>query len=628
MTQTDVAPVADVPAAKARLRHVPALDGLRGAAVVAVVAFHAGHLTGGYLGVDLFFVLSGYLITSLLLVERSATGRISVRDFYARRFRRLLPALLVVLAVVGVVAHWEVLPTARDELRTAGLATLGYVANWNAIFSGAGYWERTALPSWLEHTWSLAIEEQFYVVWPLVVILVLRRGGEVRRLRRLALGGALASGLAMVAWSWAGGDQQRLYLGTDTRAAALLLGCWAACRQQLAPVEDGTSERRALGWASIGSVAVLAAAWILLDGTSDLLYRGGLLACGVAATVVILDVTSPGPSVVGRVFSVAPLRALGAISYGLYLWHWPVFQFLYTGRYGLEGIRMDAVRVVVSVLFALASYVLVEQPIRRGRARSAAPVLLPLGVGLCVVALVAGTAGGLDIAPSSGRGTSTAAGPAGAPRLLVVGDSVAFSLAEKGLVPGARRLGLSVSDRSTIGCTLMRAVDDPFNDQIRNCSPSWPGDVASVRPDVVLVLLGGFVGVLPATIDGVETWPCEAAWDRQWRAQLEDAVDVLSADGATVVLATAPRAGLRILKGDDAELFDARQDCSNAVVREVAGSRPEAELYDLAHVVCPASGCIDELDGVELRVDGLHFGDGGAREIARRIAPFLVRAGA
>lgn len=147
-----------------RLRHVPALDGLRGAAVVGVLLFHAGHLTGGYLGVDLFFVLSGYLITSLLVVEWATTGGVALGAFWSRRARRLLPALLAVLVVVGVASHWFVPPVSRGQLRSEGLATLGYVANWFAIFRGNGYWQQTLLPSWLQHTWSLAIEEQFYVV--------------------------------------------------------------------------------------------------------------------------------------------------------------------------------------------------------------------------------------------------------------------------------------------------------------------------------------------------------------------------------------------------------------------------------------------------------------------------------
>jgi peptidoglycan/LPS O-acetylase OafA/YrhL len=150
-------------------RHLPALDGLRGLAVLGVLVFHGGHLRGGYLGVDAFFVLSGFLITSLLLVEADRTGRIGLRAFWARRFKRLLPALVVF--VLGMAVYAAVLASASElgRIRSDALATLGYVANWNAIFRQHGYWELFSSPSPLEHTWSLAIEEQFYLVWPLVV---------------------------------------------------------------------------------------------------------------------------------------------------------------------------------------------------------------------------------------------------------------------------------------------------------------------------------------------------------------------------------------------------------------------------------------------------------------------------
>src|SRR5688572_19999684 len=198
------------------LRHMPALDGLRGLAVAGVVLCHAGHLTGGYLGVDLFFVLSGFLITSLLLTERRDTGRISLSGFWARRARRLLPALFGMLAGVAVYAAVWADRAELDPIRADALATLGYVANWRAIFAGNGYWDVFSAPSPLEHTWSLAIEEQFYLVWPLAVLALLWVG---RGSARAVLTGSLALGAASAAWMIAsytpGDDPQRVYLGTD-----------------------------------------------------------------------------------------------------------------------------------------------------------------------------------------------------------------------------------------------------------------------------------------------------------------------------------------------------------------------------------------------------------------------------
>ncbi|RYE90039.1 MAG: acyltransferase, partial [Myxococcales bacterium] len=177
-----------VPASHSRLRHIPALDGLRGLALLGVLLFHAdGALRGGYLGVDLFFVLSGYLITTLLLAEQASAGRIELGAFWVRRFRRLMPALLSLMPAIALHAWLLAAPGELPGLRADALATLGYVANWRAILAHKSYWDLFNAPSPLEHTWSLAIEEQFYVLWPLLVVAVLRR-----RSPRFLLGVTLA----------------------------------------------------------------------------------------------------------------------------------------------------------------------------------------------------------------------------------------------------------------------------------------------------------------------------------------------------------------------------------------------------------------------------------------------------
>ena len=286
-----------------RLPHVPALDGLRGVAVVGVLAFHLGHLRGGYLGVDLFFVLSGFLITSLLLVEREGTGRIDLGAFWARRARRLLPALFLLLAAVAAYAATNPVDVVMSGLRADALATLAYIANWHAIVADKGYWDLFASPSLLEHTWSLAIEEQLYVVWPLVVFGALRFG------RRAVLGTALvlaaASALAMVVLHGAGDDTSRVYFGTDTRAAAVLVGAalaaWRGSRFRGAP--------------AVGAVAaaLLGVAWCTVPGTAGWLYEGGFLVCSIAGAVVLAGALQPGP--LATVLSARPLRHLGVISY-------------------------------------------------------------------------------------------------------------------------------------------------------------------------------------------------------------------------------------------------------------------------------------------------------------------------
>ena len=214
----------------------PALDGLRGAAVAAVLLFHGGHLTGGYLGVDAFFVLSGYLITSLLVEELATTGTVSLLGFWGRRLRRLLPALLLVLLAVAAYAAVVAPADQLAAIRGDALATLGYVANWRQVFTGNDYFALFASPSPLQHTWSLAIEEQFYLVWPLVMLALNRRRSAravARRTLALSLVLAAASFVTMLALADPA-DNTRVYYGTDTRAASILIGAalaaWVAMR--------------------------------------------------------------------------------------------------------------------------------------------------------------------------------------------------------------------------------------------------------------------------------------------------------------------------------------------------------------------------------------------------------------
>jgi len=648
------------------LSHIPALDGLRGLAVAVVLWFHAGHLQGGYLGVDLFFTLSGYLITSLLVVEWRATGTIRLGPFWGRRVRRLLPALLVMLVAVGLAARWRIIPAARGDLRDAGLATLGYVANWNAL-RGGGYWEQTLTPSWLEHTWSLAIEEQFYLAWPLVAVAVLvglrmgRRGvapihsreRRVRLLGTVALAGAVLSAGGMIVASLAGASVERLYLGTDTRIAAILLGAAAACFQRatgtIVPVR-GTA-RTVLAGAAVAALALLAGAWILLDGTASLLYRGGLLACGLAAVVVIVDISTPGESLVARLLAVRPLRALGSISYGLYLYHWPIYRLLGEADLGLGRWGLTTARVGLSLAVAVASHDLVEQPILRRRWRWPTVRLAPVGIAAAVLALLFGSIGAVDVSMDEREATRPDLGPRSAaervvvttpvpgeaaapvapveelidPVVLVVGDSVAFSLAENGLVHQESVLGLTTVDGAVIGCSLMLdpgTVPAPGMAPATDCAEDWPALVAEYQPDVVMALFGAPVGLRPTAVDGEEAWPCTPRYDDRWRQRLTAAVEVLSSTGATVNLVTGPATNLPV---DDIDAVEERQRCANDVIQEVAEDSPVAQATDLAEWVCPDDDCKMNIDGVRLREDGLHFEHGGALIASRWLAPLLRR---
>ena len=289
------------------------LDGLRGVAVAVVVVFHLGRLQGGYLGVDLFFVLSGFLITSLLLSEAAATGAVGLGRFWGRRARRLLPALLLVLIGVSVLLLLFTPMEQRARFRDDGLATLGYVANWERVFSDVSYWDMFSQPSPLDHMWSLAIEEQFYVFWPLVVIGLARLAGA--RLARVVAVVSVVAAVGSLAWlaaSYDPLDTNWAYFSTPTRLGPTLLGA------ALAAVTVGRARRLSPPgplWDAAVVVALAVMAWLIVDlnGTGPGYYRGGLALFTIAALVVIRGVTGGPPGIVGRALSVPPLRVLGTI---------------------------------------------------------------------------------------------------------------------------------------------------------------------------------------------------------------------------------------------------------------------------------------------------------------------------
>jgi peptidoglycan/LPS O-acetylase OafA/YrhL len=415
--------------------HLPALNGLRGLAVFGVVAYHLqlGWASGGYLGVDLFFVLSGFLITSLLLEEWVATGALRLVDFWARRAKRLLPALFLVLAALAVylVVNGRLGgPGANglvdlSGLRGDALATLLYVGNWHAIFAHQSYFAQFSTPSPLQHTWSLAIEEQFYLVWPPILLLILR--GAPRAWRRLgaavAIAGALASAGLMALLFHPGGDPTRIYYGTDTRLFDLMAGVAVAFLVAARP-QPGPAARRALHVAGPAAAVVLAVFWVTAGTPEGIprnwMFRGGFLLCAILGAIVVADARLLERGPFARLLSVPPLHFLGTISYGVYLWHWPILVYLTGARTGLSTAPLDIVRVAATLGAATASYYLVERPIRRQHRRGLLRFWLAP-----VVALV--TAAGLVVAtipavadPSTVAATSKA--PAAAPGTRVAGS--------------------------------------------------------------------------------------------------------------------------------------------------------------------------------------------------------------
>jgi peptidoglycan/LPS O-acetylase OafA/YrhL len=302
------------------------------------------------------------LITTLLIDELQRTNTIDLIGFWGRRLRRLLPAVMVLLVVVVIffrlfadTGQWII---ARNDAPWAQF----YVANWHQISSGAGYWDAFAAPSAFEHLWSLAIEEQFYVVWPLLVIGAWRIG-RTRALGTLTGIGIIASFVAMLT-IYDGGDPTRVYMGTDTRAFSLLCGAFVALPAIRHAITAGMQKfRRAASGLTAALIVALGFMWFTVDGQSEWLFRGGLLAHSIASSLLAILVASSS-SRLSVIFSWRPLAYIGRLSYALYLWHWPVFIFCTSERLDVDGLTLTAIRMGITLALSIASYLLVEQPIR------------------------------------------------------------------------------------------------------------------------------------------------------------------------------------------------------------------------------------------------------------------------
>ena len=353
--------------------YLPGLDGIRALAVLGVLLYHADFdwMPGGFLGVDVFFGLSGFLITTLILEEFDRSGRIDFKRFYIRRARRLLPAFLLMLAVVAVAAAFFY-RDAAPGVRADGLASLFYVTNWWYIVADASYFEAIGRPPLLKHLWSLAVEEQFYLVWPAITLLLLKWRGR-RAVLIVAVVGALASTLWMAILAISNGypelaDPSRAYFGSDSHIMGLLLGAALAVVWRPGRLSTRLAPGAQAAVTAIGFAALAAIIWTFwqVGEYSSFLYRGGFLLLSAVVCILIMAASHPGAPF-GRWLGTQPWRYIGQRSYGLYLWHWPVFMVLRPGLdTPLDGIANFILRIGITFGLAELSYRYVEMPIRRG----------------------------------------------------------------------------------------------------------------------------------------------------------------------------------------------------------------------------------------------------------------------
>ncbi len=617
----------------------PGLDGLRGLAVLAVLFFHGGFAwaAGGFLGVSTFFTLSGFLITTLLLAEHRRTGSISRRGFFGRRLRRLVPAAL--LGALVVLAFGLTVATSDQQRALFGdmVTALTYTINWHFIASGQSYAQLFAAPSPLQHFWSLAVEGQFYLVFGLAAWWSLRGHHPIRRLAIL-VGMAMTASLALTLF--AGFSHDRIFYGTDTRALEILAGAALALlltRRRLADNQVGPGLGRILTLAGAAALVACVVLWVTSTLGSSWVYAGGLGAYAGLSTLIVLAVVVVPQGQLARLLGLAPLRAIGLVSYGLYVFHWPVFLWLTPARTHLSPWPDFALRMLVTTALALASYHLVEVPVRRRRPDSAGrrPWLSGVAVGglaAAAVVMLGALVVTVDAAPAPNdfaAATRALQHPrslppgatAGLPRVAWFGDSTGLVLSEGAVYDAGRPLDIAnLGGVAQLGCGVgtggqRRQPDGQIVTLTSACDRqlSTYRDFVARHPTDLAVVLFGPNDLYDRQVPGVCASWCHLGnqpYDRWLQGQMLDTVDALASHGARVVwLTTPPMPDV----GNRAQQF-------NEMIRKLPSLRPgKVVVLDLGGYLI--AGGHDHAD----RPDGIHLSTTAAVDVGQGwVDPQLV----
>lgn len=642
--------------------------------MLAVVAYHLGTtsddvhlLRGGFLGVDIFFVLSGYLITSLLIVEVRRTGRISIKHFYARRARRLLPALFALLfavAIIGIV--W--LPQQAAKLRGDLLAALGYSTNWWLIAENSSYFGGGNRPPLLTHLWSLAVEEQFYLVWPVVLIIFARTIARRRFVLTVVLLGVAASTAAMALLYNPWADPSRVYYGTDTRALAPLLGAalaiWARPWKHRPRI--GALRCAVLDATGVVALVGLGAIAVQVGDTDPRLYRGGMTVIALLAAGVV-GVAGHPATWLGWLLGLQPLRWIGERSYAIYLWHWPVCVLTRPGvDLPVTGWANAALRVGASLVLAELSYWLVERPLRRpgffrgylSRHAFRRPVVrLPVlrTAALTIVVAVAAGAVGFQLQAAAGRPADDVpvdAGPAGTlgpldpsavpptapsaapggptgPRLVVFGDSQGMTLLRN--EPADLGRYFATIDATIEGCgvvvgrvTSRSGERRDLNPACRNWKEGWASAAKRFSPRIALVMIGAWEVLDLTTTTGTLAFG-SPEWDAYVAGALRDGIAALRASTATVALSLLPC--YRPVRGSAGYWPERGDDERTRHVNELLRAAAAADPAHVHTVEPPVQFCTDPKISVSrnYRWDGVHYYKPGAALFFKAVVPQLLK---
>lgn len=589
-----------------RAPHIPAIDGLRAVAVLAVVAFHLNALPGGFLGVDLFFVVSGFVITSMLIFERSATGRVNVRQFWWRRVKRLLPAVLAVLVVVQLWLH-ALAPVGLDTVVNGqSLTALLNFTNWYNIFADFSYWDAAGDASPLNHLWSLAIEEQFYLLFPLFLVFL-----RSRRSIGIAAAVGIAASVSLMCTVGSEWTFDRLYQGTDIRVVALLAGVLLAT-VTVRP-HSSASERRFVVRGRTGRVlvALLAGATVALMATmwiatplNEQIFQGPLLVATALEVLLLALVVIDPRGLLTRLLQLKALVFIGKRSYALYLWHWPVIVIVSETHTGLAGSDLAMARILAITGLTLLSYAVIENPIRRSDGppfRTVTGLAIPAAL---IIALAftpaAATAALLPKGPASNTipetdGAEWASLPISpGATVMVVGDSWAVNLAEGMMDP---QFGTTVKNLGVGGCGILNP-DAYKNDKNETYPPpaqcltweqDWMAAINEKRPDAVIIVAGNWDQKF-AQLDGEWSTPGDKKFTERYSTQLDKALRLFTSESIPVYLSTT------------VTLNDARErsEAMNKLIHAAVERNAEASIIDLGGFLCRP----DERDACPSTRDG------------------------
>jgi len=655
----------------AALTYRPALDGVRAVAIVSVILYHLGYkwLRGGFLGVDIFFVLSGYLITSLLLAEKASSGRIRLASFWARRAKRLFPALA--LAVVGIALgmHYleaiQVWPMRRQDL----LWTIFYGANWHQIISAQDYFAQWVTASPLRHMWSLAIEEQFYAAWPVTLLIATSR--LTRNQLFAAIGLGIAASVLVMGLVYDPAAPSRAYYGTDTRAHELLIGAALAVLLASGPELRGRVGRIA-GLLGVSASLIVVGALVFMPDSSSIYYRGGSFVLSAAVAVVLFSIETRPTGVIAKLLSVNVPRWIGKVSYGLYLWHWPMVLFAPNLLYSIAGseatrfvansVGLNLVRIGLTFVAATVSYYVVERPIRQGQiGRFFTNARLAVATPTAAASLVVVTLLATEI-PVESRG-------------LLAQDS--YQCPDKVLVCVRHQAAETRPVVALMGDSIAKSLDPAFvglsNQQdwtyvaaaANRCSLTqrWIADYTTQEPvrlanwqacyDSIPTTDAGVLRFRPRLIVATDRWLLIDSFDDAGRrlaagsdAHVHDVEERLTVTSVLLTSLGAQLIFIHILPvGRPSQCADQSfrlaPECTvrassdiltpkyNKMLDRIAARlAPRVKVIDVSDVVCPDDACPPVVNGILLRADGLHFTVLGAQWLQPQLEARLRQVGA